>query len=97
MNRDRKSADRRLMDPEPKTIRRKTRQTCSAEEKIRIVSAGLCREESVSVLYRPRPGRVKQSMIARGVNEHMLQLVERILGGWQTPSVRGHGTPSPTV
>lgn len=28
MNHDRKSADRRLMDPEPKTIRRKTRQTC---------------------------------------------------------------------
>ena len=35
-----------------KNIRRKTRQTYSAEEKIRIVLAGLRREESISVLCR---------------------------------------------
>ena len=34
------------------TIRRKTRQTYSAEEKIRIVLAGLRGEESISVLCR---------------------------------------------
>jgi transposase len=33
-------------------IRRKTRQTYSAEEKIRIVLAGLRGEESISVLCR---------------------------------------------
>jgi len=35
-----------------KNILRKTRQTYSAEEKIRIVLAGLRGEESISVLYR---------------------------------------------
>ena len=35
-----------------KNIRRKTRQTYSSEEKIRIVLAGLRGEESISVLYR---------------------------------------------
>lgn len=35
-----------------KNIRRKTRQTYSAEEKIRIVLAGLLGEESISVLCR---------------------------------------------
>jgi len=35
-----------------KNIRRKTRQTYSAEEKIRIVLAGLRGEESVAVLCR---------------------------------------------
>ncbi len=35
-----------------KTIRRKTRQTYSFEEKIRIVLAGLRGEESISVLCR---------------------------------------------
>ena len=35
-----------------KIIRRKTRQTYSAEEKIRIVLAGLRGEESISVLCR---------------------------------------------
>ena len=35
-----------------KSIRRKTRQTYSAEEKIRIVLAGLRGEESISVLCR---------------------------------------------
>ncbi len=35
-----------------KNIRRKTRQTFSAEEKIRIVLAGLRGEESISVLCR---------------------------------------------
>ena len=39
-----------------KSIRRKTRQTYSAEEKIRIVLAGLRGEESISVLSR-RAGR----------------------------------------
>ena len=38
-----------------KNIRRKTRQTYSAEEKIRIVLAGLRGEESISVLCRPLP------------------------------------------
>ena len=41
------SADRLV-----KTIRRKTRQTYSAEEKIRIVLAGLRGEESISALCR---------------------------------------------
>lgn len=36
-----------------KNIRRKSRQTYSAEEKIRIVLAGLRGEESISVLCRP--------------------------------------------
>jgi len=36
-----------------KNIRRKTRQTYSAEEKIRIVLAGLRGEESISVLCHP--------------------------------------------
>ena len=35
-----------------KSIRRKTRQTYSAEEKIRIVLAGLRGEESISALCR---------------------------------------------
>ena len=35
-----------------KSIRRKTRQTYSAEEKIRIVLAGLRGEQSISVLCR---------------------------------------------
>lgn len=35
-----------------RTIRRKTRQTYSAEEKIRIVLAGLRGEESISTLCR---------------------------------------------
>ena len=35
-----------------KNIRRKTRQTYSAEEKIRIILAGLRGEESISVLCR---------------------------------------------
>mgnify|MGYP003112958668 FL=1 len=35
-----------------KNIRRKTRQTCSAEEKTRIVLAGLRGEESIPVLCR---------------------------------------------
>jgi len=35
-----------------KIIRRKTRQTYSAEEKIRIVLAGLRGEETISVLCR---------------------------------------------
>ncbi len=35
-----------------KNIRRKTRQTYSSEEKIRIVLAGLRGEESISVLCR---------------------------------------------
>lgn len=35
-----------------KSIRRKTRQTYSAEEKIRVVLAGLRGEESISVLCR---------------------------------------------
>lgn len=38
-----------------KNIRRKTRQTYSAEEKIRIVLAGLRGEESISALC-PREG-----------------------------------------
>lgn len=38
-----------------KNIRRKPRQTYSAEEKIRSVLAGLRGEESISVLCRPLP------------------------------------------
>jgi len=49
-----------------KNIRRKTRQTYSAEEKIRIVLAGLRGEESISVLCHPLPGRVMRGMIPRG-------------------------------
>ena len=40
------------VDKVVKNIRRKTRQTYSAEEKIRIVLAGLRGEESISVLCR---------------------------------------------
>ena len=40
-----------------KNIRRKTRQTYTAEENIRIVLAGLRGEESISALCRPLPGR----------------------------------------
>ena len=50
-----------------KYIRRKSRQTYSSEEKIRIVLAGLRGEESISVLCRSLPGRVMQSMIPRGM------------------------------
>ena len=39
-----------------KNIRRKTRQTYSAEEKIRFVLARLCGEESISVHCPPLPG-----------------------------------------
>ena len=38
-----------------KSIRRKTRQTYSAEEKIRSVLVGLRGEGSISVLCRPPP------------------------------------------
>ena len=37
-----------------KNIRRKTRQTYSAEEKIRIVLAGLRGEESIPAIFRKR-------------------------------------------
>ena len=73
-----------------KNIRRKTRQTCSAEEKTRIVLAGLRGEESIPVLCRPLPGRVMQSMIPRGGRhrrEPALQLVEGVSGSWQAPFV----------
>ncbi len=40
-----------------KSIRRKTRQTYSAEEKIRIVLAELRGEESISVYCRGNPPR----------------------------------------
>jgi len=44
-----------------KTIRRKTRQTYSSEEKIRIVLAGLRGEETISVLCRLRSRAICQS------------------------------------
>ena len=66
-----------------KNIRRKTRQTYSAEEKIRIVLAGLRGEESISALVSPRGH----------LGGPVLQLVEGIPGSWQTPFVWGHSTP----
>lgn len=44
-----------------KSIRRKTRQTYSSEEKIRIVLAGLRGEESISALCRREGADVRQS------------------------------------
>ena len=64
-----------------KNIRRKTRQTYSAEEKIRIVLAGLRGEESISVLCR-----------REGIAESpVLQLVEGISRSWQAPVIWRHG------
>jgi transposase len=55
-------------------IKRKTRKHYCAEEKIRIVLAGLRGEESIAGLCR-----------REGIAESLLLLVEGILGGWQEP------------
>ena len=57
-----------------KGIRRKTRKHYSAEEKIRVVLAGLRGEESIASLCRQE-----------GISESLLQLVERVSRSWQTP------------
>ncbi len=66
-----------------KVIRRKTRKHYSAEEKIRIVLAGLRGEESIATLCR-----------LEGIADSLsiLFLVEGIFGGWEEPLGRRHGT-----
>ena len=61
-----------------KNIRRKTRQTYSAEEKIRIVLAGLRGEESISALCR-REG-ISESLYYSWSKE-FLQAVKKRLAG----------------
>src|SRR6476619_1984655 len=61
-------------------IRRATRKHYSAEEKIRIVLDGLRGEASVAELCRRRHRR-----------KHVLQLVQGVFGGRQTPPGRRHG------
>ena len=46
-----------------KNIRRKTRQTYSAEEKIRIVLAGLRGEESISALCLSPRGHLREPVL----------------------------------
>ena len=60
-----------------KNIRRKTRQTYSSEEKIRIVRAGLRGEESISVLCR-----------REGIAGHGRVLATTILGLTDVPVIR---------
>ena len=61
-----------------KNIRRKTRQTYSAEEKIRIVLAGLRGEESISVLCR-REG-IAESLYY-SLSKEFLEVGKRRLSG----------------
>ena len=61
-----------------KSIRRKTRQTYSAEEKIRIVLAGLRGEESISVLCR-REG-IAESLYYSWSKEFLEAGKRRLLG-----------------
>ena len=58
-----------------KSIRRKTRQTYSAEEKIRIILAGLRGEESISVLCR-REG-IAESLYSAGQSGNILHCPQR--------------------
>jgi hypothetical protein len=53
-----------------KTIRRKTRQTYSAEEKIRIVLAGLRGEESIGVTQPKQRNRDRRSALGRVHRTH---------------------------
>jgi transposase len=62
-----------------KNIRRKTRQTYSAEEKIRIVLAGLRGEESISVLCR-REG-IAESLYYSWSKEFLEAGKRRLSGG----------------
>ncbi len=55
-----------------KNIRRKTRQTYSAEENIRIVLAGLRGEESISALCR-REG-IAESLIKADTIQHQVSI-----------------------
>ena len=64
-----------------KSIRRKTRHTYSAEEKIRIVLAGLRGEESISALCR-----------REGISESLYySWSKEFLEAGKTPSVRRYG------
>ena len=62
-----------------KTIRRKTRQTYSSEEKIRIVLAGLRGEETISVLCR-REG-ISESLYYSWSKEFLEAGKRRLSGG----------------
>jgi transposase len=64
-----------------KEIRRRTRRKFSAEEKIRIVLAGLRGEASIAELCR-REGHRRRPV---------LQLVEGVPGSWQAPPCGRHG------
>ncbi|EAQ08250.1 transposase [Yoonia vestfoldensis SKA53] len=66
-----------------KNIRRKTRQTYSAEEKIRIVLAGLRGEESISVLCR-REG-IAESLYYSWSKEFLEAGKRRELMRWMPP------------
>ena len=59
-----------------KNIRRKTRQTYSAEEKIRIVLAGLRGEESISVLCR-REGIAESDLFSDHIRSSIAMLSPR--------------------
>ena len=82
-----------------KSIRRKTRQTYSAEEKIRIVLAGLRGEESISALCRPAALQSKRSFDDRGEgiseglhsswSKEFLEAGKRRLSGDTAGQVRG--------
>jgi transposase len=76
-----------------KNIRRKTRQTYSSEEKIRIVLAGLRGEESISVLCR-REG-IAESLYYSWSKE-FLEAGKRRLSGrvWLRPGCRAPQTAS---
>ena len=56
-------------------IKRKTREHCSAEEKIGVVLAGLRGEESIAALCR-----------REGIAESLYYLVEGVPGGREEPS-----------
>jgi transposase len=77
-----------------KNIRRKTRQTNSAEEKIRIVLAGLRGEESISVLCR-REG-IAESLYYSWSKE-FLEAGKRRLSGDTVRQVLGGSANDPVV
>jgi transposase len=77
-----------------KTIRRKTRQTYSSEEKIRIVLAGLRGEETISVLCR-REG-ISESLYYSWSKEFLEAGKRRLSIAWQgmfTSPRRGRYSP----
>jgi len=73
-----------------KSIRRKTRQTYSAEEKIRIILAGLRGEESISVLCR-REG-IAESLYYSWSKEFLEAGKRRLSGDCPSSYKMGHQT-----